>query len=91
VVDKVAVGQVIRGLRTEAGLLQKTLARQAGIAIPRMNGIERGRYCPTVYEIGLISTALRCPPFRILMTQGQWDAFEKGTRRNGRTGRAVRH
>jgi len=88
VVDRVVVGEVIRGLRTEAGLLQKTLAKKAGIAIPRMNGIERGRYCPTVYEIGLISTVLRCPPFRILMTQGQWDTFRKGTRRNGR---AVRH
>lgn len=55
-----AFGQVLRLVRTEAGLTQEKLAFEAGVQRNYISLLERGLHEPTLSTIVLLAQALNC-------------------------------
>jgi transcriptional regulator with XRE-family HTH domain len=54
----VALGHVIRDLRTEAGLSQEELSLKSGVHRNYIGGVERGERRPTVTTVARLAEAL---------------------------------
>lgn len=61
-----AVGDKIKGLRKQAGLTQKNLAKMAGLAEITIRKYENQDRLPKIEQIRKIATALNVDPFEIL-------------------------
>lgn len=59
-------GQVLRALRTQAGLSQEDFADKANVHRTYIGGIERGERNPTLTTIHKIARALGVPASRLL-------------------------
>lgn len=66
----VGVGQVIRELRTQAGLSQEALAHEAGIDRSYIGGIERGEHNMTLINLLRISRCLKISVNELLRRVG---------------------
>lgn len=66
----VGVGQVIRELRTQAGLSQEALAHEAGIDRSYIGGIERGEHNMTLINLLRISRCLKISVSELLRRVG---------------------
>lgn len=56
------VGESIKSLRTASGLLQRDLAKRAGISASLLSLVEKGRREPTIPLLRAIGRALEIPP-----------------------------
>jgi len=61
-----ALGEAIRTLRTQAGLSQEELARQAELEAPTLTAFEAGREEPTWGDLRRIAYVLQVPLERLL-------------------------
>jgi transcriptional regulator with XRE-family HTH domain len=71
-----ALGEAIRSLRTQAGLSQEELARQAELEAAALTAIEAGSEEPTWGDLRRIAYALQTPLERLLKVA---EGLERGT------------
>lgn len=64
--DYIALGQVIRKLRTKRGLSQEVLSGLAGIARTHLTMIENGTKAPNLETLWRIAQALDLPASQLL-------------------------
>jgi transcriptional regulator with XRE-family HTH domain len=67
----IAIGKVVRELRTEAGLSQEALAREAGVDRSYMGGIERGEHNLTIISLVKICRCLKISVSALLSQANQ--------------------
>jgi transcriptional regulator with XRE-family HTH domain len=64
--DMNITGDQLRRIRRERTMTQEDLAREAGVAVSTIVGIERGQFEPRVSTIRKLSTALQVEPRQLL-------------------------
>lgn len=67
----IAIGKVVRELRTEAGLSQEALAHEAGVDRSYMGGIERGEHNLTIISLVKICRCLKISVSALLSQANQ--------------------
>jgi transcriptional regulator with XRE-family HTH domain len=66
----VAIGNVVRGVRSERSISQETLAHDAGVDRSYLGGIERGEHNLTVMNLLRIADQLEIKPSELLQLAG---------------------
>ncbi|MBN1808653.1 MAG: helix-turn-helix transcriptional regulator [Planctomycetes bacterium] len=73
------IGKTVKTLRLERGLSTTTLARKVGISQAQISRLENGLQGFRSDTVFRIAKALRIPPFRLFMTEKEWDAWESAS------------
>jgi transcriptional regulator with XRE-family HTH domain len=66
------IGKTVREIRMETGLSCKKLGAMVGISMPQISKLENGQQGFRMDTLVRIAKALKVPPFRLYMTDGEW-------------------
>ena len=71
----IQIGNVVRLIRTKAGLTTIELSKKVGISQAQVSRLENGHQGFRSVTILHLAEALKVPPFRFLMTDKEWDRY----------------
>ena len=71
------VGLVVKTRRSELKLTTTALAKKVGVSQTHISRLEGGHQGFRSDMVGKLAEALRVPPFRLFMTDGEWKRWLK--------------
>jgi len=71
------IGTTVKALRKELGLTTTDLAKKVGVSQAQVSRLENGQQGFRSGTLVKIAKALKVPPFRLFMTDKEWQKWKK--------------
>ncbi len=72
------IGATVRAIRKDLGITTTQLGKKVGISQAQISRLETGQQGFRSGTLVKIAKALKVPPFRLFMTDKEWQKWKKG-------------